>query len=374
MKFPFFLLGWVLKQGDPSVIPVIPVAVQGHNDMVQKQALIGAAVMVGAFASASAFAPAPIARVGAARARLATSDCAPRTRPAIAETKMDMGLATAVAGIPLMYGLLSGNEYVTHRYYQHNEIGKLDLYQTLKKNGKMPKLPVTVHVEHHAETYDDMMLKTDDPVWMKSAPARVLNEDPWRGTIFAWESTVFMFAQCIPSVYPAFWLLGWSFSQTTAFFVPAMLVHGLVWNALHPHMHGMYLKETLSAPGSLPPLSLNIARFVSPAHVRTPNLCVPAREITRMETGLPDVPLSVGLPSSVFSSLRGSPLFEFLRKHHVGHHVASGLANYNVCCPGMDVVVGTFMTEEQVSFSLSFSLSHTHTLTLSCPQAIGRCF
>jgi len=199
-----------------------------------------------------------------------------------------------------MYGLLSGNEYVTHRYYQHNEIGKLDLYQTLKKNGKMPKLPVTVHVEHHAETYDDMMLKTDDPVWMKSAPARVLNEDPWRGTIFAWESTVFMFAQCIPSVYPAFWLLGWSFSQTTAFFVPAMLVHGLVWNALHPHMHG-----------------------------------------------LPDVPLSVGLPSSVFSSLRGSPLFEFLRKHHVGHHVASGLANYNVCCPGMDVVVGTFMTEEQ---------------------------
>jgi len=272
--------------------------------MAVKHALMGAALM-GSIASASAFAPV-VGKVGG-RARVGLSSCA-RTRPSRdAETKMDMGIASAIAGIPLMYGLLSGNEYVTHRYFQHNEMGKLKIYQSLKKQGKLPHLPTTVHVEHHAETYDDMMLKTDDPVWMKSKPAQLLNDDPYRGTIFAWDATALMFAQCIPSVYPAFFLLGWSFAATTALFVPAMLIHGLVWNALHPHMHG-----------------------------------------------LPDVPASVGLPSSVFASLRGSAVFEYLRVHHVGHHVASGQVNYNVCCPGMDAIVGTFMTEEEWTPKIRF--------------------
>ena len=208
-------------------------------------------------------------------------------------------------------------------------------------------------MEHHAETYDDMLLKTDDPVWMKSAPAQRLNSDPWRGTIFTWQVTAMMFAQCIPSVYPAFYALGWDAASTTALFVPAMILHGLVWNSLHPDMHG-----------------------------------------------LPDVPASVGLPSSVMAGLRGSPVFEWLRLNHVGHHVASGQVhppitgrdknkwyvvygvaatyrallvarypspsrkvtcihacthdleralqvNYNVCCPGMDHLVGTFMPEEE---------------------------
>ena len=56
--------------------------------------------------------------------------------------------------------------------------------------------------------------------------------------------------------------------------------------------------------------------------------------------GLPDVPLSVGYPSSTLKFLNGSPVFEFLRLNHIGHHVASGRSNYNVCCPGMDHVVG----------------------------------
>ena len=218
------------------------------------------------------------------------------------------------------------------------QIGKLELYQTLRKMDKIPKLDGGGHVEHHvsscsavssepydahsalqwlamwariagrradprfaqAETYDDMLLKTDDPVWMKSAPAQRLNDDPWRGTIFTWQVTAMMFAQCIPSVYPAFYLLGWSAAATTALFVPAMLLHGLVWNCLHPDMHG-----------------------------------------------LPDVPARIGLPSSVFASFRGSPVFEFLRLNHVGHHVASGKVNYNVCCPGMDHLVGTFMCEAE---------------------------
>jgi len=36
-----------------------------------------------------------------------------------------------------------------------------------------------------------------------------------------------------------------------------------------------------------------------------------------------------------------------LRLNHVGHHVASGKANYNVCCPGMDHILGTYMSEEE---------------------------
>ena len=272
------------------------------NQMVMKHAALRAAALAGALTSSAAFAPAAVRKLGvpaSAHAPLATrADRAGRR--AATETKMDMGVANTLAGFPLMYALMSANEYVTHRYYQHNEIGKLELYQTLRKMNKIPKLDGGGHVEHHAETYDDMLLKTDDPVWMKSAPAQRLNSDPWRGTIFTWEVTAMMFAQCVPSVYPAFFLLGWSPLATTALFVPAMILHGLVWNSLHPDMHG-----------------------------------------------LPDVPASIGLPSSVFAKYRGPPVFEFLRLNHVGHHVASGKANYNVCCPGMDHVVGTFMKEEE---------------------------
>lgn len=38
---------------------------------------------------------------------------------------------------------------------------------------KIPKLDGGGHVEHHAETYDDMQLKVDDEAWMRSAPAQV---------------------------------------------------------------------------------------------------------------------------------------------------------------------------------------------------------
>jgi hypothetical protein len=259
------------------------------------------AALAAALTSAAAFAPAVPGGGIALRTHGPVSAPSDRAaRRSLVETKMDMGVANTIAGIPLMYGLMSANEYVTHRYYQHNEVGKLDIYQTLRKKGTIPKLDGGGHVEHHAETYDDMLLKTDDPVWMKSAPAQRLNSDPWRGTIFTWQVTAMMFAQCIPSVYPAFYALGWDAASTTALFVPAMILHGLVWNSLHPDMHG-----------------------------------------------LPDVPASVGLPSSVMAGFRGSPVFEWLRLNHVGHHVASGQVNYNVCCPGMDHLVGTFMPEEE---------------------------
>ena len=61
--------------------------------------------------------------------------------------------------------------------------------------------------------------------------------------------------------------------------------------------------------------------------------------------GLPDVPLKVGLPSSWFAGLRNTRYFQYLYQNHEGHHVMGGQCNYNVCCPLMDHVLGTYVPE-----------------------------
>jgi len=241
-------------------------------------------------ASSAAFAPA-----------LPTTRAVRRTSKTTVEVLPALAAAGQLAvGLPTMYALFSVNEYVTHRYYQHNELGKWGAYKAARKAG-FPKLDGGGHVEHHAETYDDMSLKLDDAQWMATAPAQRLSQggDKWRGTAFTWQVTAMMIAQCIPTVYPVFHLLGWSLQATTALYVPCMLLHGLVWNALHPDMHGC-----------------------------------------------PEVPVEVGLPSSVLAGLRGSALFDALYENHQGHHVASGRANYNVCCPGTDQIVGSYLAPE----------------------------
>ena len=92
-----------------------------------------------------------------------------------------------------------------------------------------------------------------------------LNDDKWRGTAFTWEVTAMMCLQCVPTIFPAFALiLGWTPLATLALFLPSILFHGLVWNALHPNMHG-----------------------------------------------LEDVPATTGLPSSALKGLRGSKVFEW---------------------------------------------------------------
>lgn len=75
-----------------------------------------------------------------------------------------------------------------------------------------------------------------------------------------------------------------------------MLLHALVWNMLHPPMHG-----------------------------------------------LPDVPLSVGAPSSWLAFARNTPYFRYIYENHQGHHVLGGQANYNVCCPLTDHLLGTYV-------------------------------
>ena len=54
-------------------------------------------------------------------------------------------------------------------------------------------------------------------------------------------------------------------------------------------------------------------------------------------------PLSVGAPSKWLAGLRNTPYFRYIYENHQGHHVLGGQANYNVCCPGTDHLLGTFV-------------------------------
>jgi len=47
-----------------------------------------------------------------------------------------------------------------------------------------------------------------------------------------------MTAQMLPSVLPTYMAMGFSPGETMAILLPSMLVHAVVWNAIHPPMHG----------------------------------------------------------------------------------------------------------------------------------------
>ena len=55
------------------------------------------------------------------------------------------------------------------------------------------------------------------------------------------------------------------------------------------------------------------------------------------------MPLSEGAPSRWMSWLLNTKYFKFIYENHMGHHVLGGKVNYNVCCPGTDHLVGTFV-------------------------------
>ena len=86
----------------------------------------------------------------------------------------------AILAAPAMYSLMSINEYITHRWYQHAEISKAGWWKALR----LPKIKGGGHVEHHAETLDDMSLKIKDDKWMETPAAKMLNSDKYRGTAF----------------------------------------------------------------------------------------------------------------------------------------------------------------------------------------------
>lgn len=201
------------------------------------------------------------------------------------------------AAAPVMYALMSMNEYITHRYYQHAEFNKNALMQKLFRG---LQIDGGGHVEHHAETLDDMSLKTDER-WLRTPAAQRLNSDPFRGTAFTWSVTLMMFTQMLFTTIPVFkYLLGFSLKTTLAMLAPALLLHATAWNTLHPAMH--YLS---------------------------------------------DVPASIGPASKWLAAFKDSWIFKFLYQNHEGHHVLGGLANYNVCCPGTDHMLGTYVPEKE---------------------------
>lgn len=194
-----------------------------------------------------------------------------------------------------MYALMSLNEYVTHRYYQHAEFNKNSVLQTLffkfQTDGGG-------HVEHHAETLDDMSLKTDDR-WLRTPAASKLNSDPFRGTAFTWPVTLIMFFQMLITAIPIYKnFLGFSLPSILGMTSVGLLIHTSVWNALHPSMHY-----------------------------------------------LPDVPSNVGPPSGWLNGFKNTWFFKYLYQNHEGHHVLGGQANYNVCCPGADHLFGSYVKE-----------------------------
>lgn len=208
-------------------------------------------------------------------------------------------VVSSIAVVPVLYSLMSVNEYITHRYYQHAEFNKNPMLQFLAKIFNLPsKIRGGGHVEHHAETYDDMTLKTDE-AWRKTPAAISLDNDVYRGTAFTWEVTALMAIQMVPTTVPVFhFLFGFSFLTSMAIITPAILLHALIWNSLHPHMHG-----------------------------------------------LPEVPFFTGPPSELLAKFRQSSYFKYLYQNHEGHHVVGGQGNYNVCCPLTDHLVGTYVKE-----------------------------
>lgn len=202
---------------------------------------------------------------------------------------LPIGMAETVLGLAALYAIMSMAEYVYHRYFQHLGLNKVGAVRTVRKTFKLSTFQGDGHVEHHRETLDDMSLDVE--------PGRevVLDIDPFRGTSFPWHGTLKMFAGVMLLAFPTLTFLGWSAQVIVPVVTVAMLFHALLWNALHPNMHG-----------------------------------------------LPDVPLEVGAPSWVLKGFRDSALFNFLRENHAGHHRAVGShGNYNVCCPLVDQIVGT---------------------------------
>ena len=253
--------------------------------------------------AAHAFSPAPVLRTPqpARTARLAVA-------PAGGAPVMLLSPFKVLLSIPTLYALMSVNEYCTHRWYQHEEFNRDHKFNRFWQNilYQLKRRPLWIgerrnvvkikgggHVEHHAETYDDMSLKKD-PKWRKTKAAASLDADVFRGTAFSWGVTGLMTIQMLPTTLPVFALLGFSLLEIFAVLMPGMMIHALFWNMLHPPMHG-----------------------------------------------LPDVPISYGAPTKPLAFLRTTPFFKYIYENHQGHHVLGGQCNYNVCCPLTDHLLGT---------------------------------
>ena len=177
-------------------------------------------LLLAAIAPAHAFFPSktPGSRVVSARSQQVRQPSARSARAPVMVLAATPALgfcARAVASLPVMYGLMSVNEYMTHRWYQHSEFNTDAKIQAVMRflmkpfNKPVPKVDGGGHVEHHAETLDDMTLKTDAK-WRANKVAKMLDGDVYRGTAFTWPVSAIMTTQMLPSVLPIYRLLGFS--------------------------------------------------------------------------------------------------------------------------------------------------------------------
>ena len=160
-------------------------------------AVLVACCAVGASAFSS---PAMLRRPQPAHSRPASAVALPAASRSAAPA-MFLPLSKVLISIPTLYALMSVNEYATHRWYQHEEFNRDHALQRfcmrvaywvkgrplLLEGGRKNLIKIFGggHVEHHAETYDDMSLKKD-PRWRKTKAAASLDTDRFRGTAFTW--------------------------------------------------------------------------------------------------------------------------------------------------------------------------------------------
>ena len=208
---------------------------------------------------------------------------------------MLLGVKRALISVPVLYALMSVNEYATHRWYQHEEFnrnhGFNQFFQRLlrilasrplfTKDGRVNivKLKGGGHVEHHAETYDDMSLKKDER-WRKTPAAASLDSDISRGTAFSWGVTGLMTIQMLPTTLPAFALLGLNLVQTFAVLMPGML---RAWPSCRTSVRGIYRpsapppKRTAALAPSLTPHLPHGLQSTPSCGTRSTRLCTGCR-------------------------------------------------------------------------------------------------
>lgn len=153
-------------------------------DSAVHRKMLGLALVVTAFSFSPNVAPAVQRRVAPAM---------PSRAGGSATLHADGLAATAVQyviALPTMYALLSAHEYMTHRWLMHLEFNRADAAVPLKRllaraGAGKPSLPDTGHNDHHAETNDDMTIRSDAS-WERTAAAKALEQDAFRGTAFDW--------------------------------------------------------------------------------------------------------------------------------------------------------------------------------------------
>jgi len=167
--------------------------------------------------------------------------------------------------IAVTYAVMSISEWFLHAKLMHDPRTRM---------GKF-------HIAHHQEVNNDMTLrmKKNDPY---------LSDAEWRGTGFSWR----MIRRLMPLVIimgAIGHLVFGTVSLVLVFLLFAYTV--LVWNAVHPFMHGL----------SQPPFSYG-----------------------------PSLPLLI---PDVWRN--------YLVSHHTKHHTYGGTRNFNVTLPGADVLFGS---------------------------------